>query len=444
MTSTLARQAFPHEDARSLEGNLSALGEDSQAGPSSVRPFLPPSHPISLKLRAILARPTSSHDDELAKRGLRALEEMYAVDQSEGEPPKRRSKKRRDAAKAMPTVDVTRARANFEQDAQRDLLAAGDQYVEALSTVDAALSEVQAQITSMRVTCDSVDQQLTMANNSTRYLLEQAEGLQRQKTTTEQQRALLDLFLARFTLRDAEKEVISKRDAPVDSKLFAAMDRLSEIRSDCRSLLEGGEELGGGTRAGMDIMAATSSQMDEVYDKIARYLNFQFRQAPKEGMMDVSKNLRESVERLIKGNREDLLRPALSVLATIRANFMSNTFHRALTQGTSGSRPIELHAHDPVRYVGDILAWIHQAVASEREFLGQVFGEKEGEGGRRVGERRKGIDGSIDWTNGSSDGALGSKTVYVREMLDRCLEGCGRPLRVSLTPRAKDAFVFKN
>lgn len=61
-----------------------------------------------------------------------------------------------------------------------------------------------------------------------------------------------------------------------------------------------------------------------------------------------------------------------------------------------------------------------------------------------MGERRKGIDGSIDWTNGSSDGALGSKTVYVREMLDRCLEGCGRPLRVSLTPRAKDAFVFKN
>lgn len=32
-------------------------------------------------------------------------------------------------------------------------------------------------------------------------------------------------------------------------------------------------------------------------------------------------------------------------------------------------RPIELHSHDPLRYVGDMLAWLHQAVASEKEHL---------------------------------------------------------------------------
>lgn len=32
-------------------------------------------------------------------------------------------------------------------------------------------------------------------------------------------------------------------------------------------------------------------------------------------------------------------------------------------------RPIELHSHDPLRYVGDILAWLHQACASENEHL---------------------------------------------------------------------------
>jgi hypothetical protein len=30
-------------------------------------------------------------------------------------------------------------------------------------------------------------------------------------------------------------------------------------------------------------------------------------------------------------------------------------------------RPIELHAHDPLRYVGDMLAWVHQSLAGERE-----------------------------------------------------------------------------
>ena len=40
-------------------------------------------------------------------------------------------------------------------------------------------------------------------------------------------------------------------------------------------------------------------------------------------------------------------------------------------------RPIEIHAHDPLRYVGDMLAWIHQSVASESELLHNLIeGEK--------------------------------------------------------------------
>ena len=37
--------------------------------------------------------------------------------------------------------------------------------------------------------------------------------------------------------------------------------------------------------------------------------------------------------------------------------------------GTKNSRPIELHSHDPLRYLGDMLAWVHQACASEREHV---------------------------------------------------------------------------
>ena len=37
-------------------------------------------------------------------------------------------------------------------------------------------------------------------------------------------------------------------------------------------------------------------------------------------------------------------------------------------------RPIELHAHDAQRYAGDMLAWIHQAVATERELVTAYFG----------------------------------------------------------------------
>ena len=39
-----------------------------------------------------------------------------------------------------------------------------------------------------------------------------------------------------------------------------------------------------------------------------------------------------------------------------------------LAPGVS-TRPIELHSHDPLRYAGDMLAWLHQATASEREHI---------------------------------------------------------------------------
>lgn len=45
-------------------------------------------------------------------------------------------------------------------------------------------------------------------------------------------------------------------------------------------------------------------------------------------------------------------------------------FHVFVFSGPGGTpRPIELHSHDPLRYTGDMLAWVHQATASEKEYL---------------------------------------------------------------------------
>jgi len=42
---------------------------------------------------------------------------------------------------------------------------------------------------------------------------------------------------------------------------------------------------------------------------------------------------------------------------------------------------MEIHAHDPVKFVSDMLAWVHQAVASEKEFSATVL--HQGKGGGR-------------------------------------------------------------
>lgn len=267
---------------------------------SSVSATLPPTHPISLKIRSILTARTSEEEDEKTREALRALEDMYPLRTAKG---KRRSKD--DAV--TPTVDLDRARRSLESDARDQLLTSTSQFISVLQSVDSALTRVQTQIASMSDACDDIDDRLTKSSNGTRYLLEQAQGLQRQQVTTDQQRAILDLFLSRFVLPPKESDAITNTSIPVGSSLFAAMDHLDQIRTDCRALLEGGAGVtSGGTRAGMDVMSNTSELLDKAYEKIAKHLAFQFRIPPREGM-DVGKTIRLCVARLLVG-REDLLR----------------------------------------------------------------------------------------------------------------------------------------
>ena len=55
-------------------------------------------------------------------------------------------------------------------------------------------------------------------------------------------------------------------------------------------------------------------------------------------------------------------RKCLFQVANTRHNSLFRRFISALTRGGPGGmpRPIEVHAHDPLRYVGDMLGWLHQ------------------------------------------------------------------------------------
>ena len=113
---------------------------------------------------------------------------------------------------------------------------------------------------------------------------------------------------------------------------------------------------------------------------------------------------------------------ALTDLAVIRQTTLLSQFTSALTRGGPSGlpRPIELHAHDPMRYVGDMLAWVHQAMATEREFLDSLFGL----------QHEKRMVGSV-WKRETKEGEVESEEVaWVRELMDRNLEKLCTPLKV--------------
>jgi conserved oligomeric Golgi complex subunit 6 len=202
------------------------------------------------------------------------------------------------------------------------------------------------------------------------------------------------------------------------------MSKTERIREDCRVLMAG--EDGAPTPAGLDIMSSTSTHLEQGFAKILRWISNEFRSLGGAGGsggqldfddVDVHPLMKESVAWLKK--RPELLTEALTILSESRQASLLSAFIAALTRGGPSGlpRPIELHAHDPMRYVGDMLAWVHQSIAAEREFLDGLFGMKSD--GRMVGSARDFV------------GKKGEEEEWIQELMDLAVSKLCVPLKVS-------------
>jgi hypothetical protein len=106
----------------------------------------------------------------------------------------------------------------------------------------------------------------------------------------------------------------------------------------------------------------------------------------------------------------------------MRRKAVVQDFMEALTQGDNvlSARAIDIQAHDPLRYLGDILAWTHQAVAGEKEILSLIFGVA-------ANSRQSELEpGNERWLE---DGTILSA---LDDLIEKDLEGTCRPIRVPL------------
>lgn len=74
-------------------------------------------------------------------------------------------------------------------------------------------------------------------------------------------------------------------------------------------------------------------------------------------------------------DRPVLFKYSLDEYIMARRNNIVRSFIDALTRGGPSGvpKPIELLSHDPLRYVGDMYAWIHQALMNEKDLLIALF-----------------------------------------------------------------------
>lgn len=228
----------------------------------------------------------------------------------------------------------------------------------------------------------------------------------RESTKANTKKAVAERFLDLFTLTPTELALLSApltftaRDS--NPPFFDVLDRLRSVSENTRALLTTEHQT-----AGTEIMQLLSSYQERAFDRLHKWTSAECRTLARDAA-DAAPALRRAFRAL--RSRPLLFRSAIDDAVNVRRQAVARQFVDALTRGGPGGtpRPIELHAHDPVRYIGDMLAWLHQASAGERELLEQMFSDRSEE------------DIVPDEIEAGT----------VEELMDRATEGTTRPLRM--------------
>ncbi|XP_030778047.1 conserved oligomeric Golgi complex subunit 6 isoform X2 [Rhinopithecus roxellana] len=272
-----------------------------------------------------------------------------------------------EALKALSTFFVEnslRTRRNLRGDIERKSLAINEEFVSIFKEVKEELESISEDVQAMSNCCQDMTSRLQAAKEQTQDLIVKTTKLQSESQKLEIRAQVADAFLSKFQLTPDEMSLLrGTREGPITEEFFKALGRVKQIHNDVKVLLRTNQQT-----AGLEIMEQMALLQETAYERLYRWAQNECRTLTQESC-DVSPVLTQAMEAL--QDRPVLYKYTLDEFGTARRSTVVRGFIDALTRGGPGGtpRPIEMHSHDPLRYVGDMLAWLHQATASEKEHL---------------------------------------------------------------------------
>ncbi|XP_077467080.1 conserved oligomeric Golgi complex subunit 6 isoform X1 [Stigmatopora argus] len=331
-----------------------------------------PNNPLSRKLNKILE--TRLDNDKEMLEALTALSEFFSE-------------------------NSLRTRRNLRGDIERRSLAINEDFACIFKDVIDELENVNEDVQAMSACCAEMTGRLKAAKEQTQDLIVKTNKLQGENHRLEVRAQVAQAFLAKFQLtKDETSTLRGAGDGAVTENFFKALHRVKQIHEDVKVLLRTKQQT-----AGLEIMEQMAVLQEAAYEQLYRWAQNECRGLTQE-TCDVTPTLTQAMEALQE--RPILYKYTLDEFGTSRRNAVVRGFIDALTRGGPGGtpRPIEMHSHDPMRYVGDMLAWLHQATASEKEHLEALL-------------KQVSVPGVEDDT---------------REVLGHITEGVCRPLKVRI------------
>lgn len=312
------------------------------------------------------------------------------------------------------TDNSPQVRRNLRSTIEKRSLSINLEFLLASDAAQQALDRVEEEVNSLAECCDKIAKALNSCNATTGDIISTTERLKQELEITTQRQEIVSCFLRDYQL--SNEEINALREEELNENFFKALSHVQEIHANCKVLLRTHHQ-----RAGLELMDMMAVYQEGAYERLCRWVQAECRRLGDTDNPEVGELLRTAV-RCLK-ERPVLFKYCAEEVANMRHNALFRRFISALTRGGPGGmpRPIEVHAHDPLRYVGDMLGWLHQALASERELVLALLDPDAvvdtGPTARRFSS--KGLESDI-----------GKNETDLTFVLDRIFEGVCRPFKV--------------
>lgn len=187
---------------------------------------------------------------------------------------------------------------------------------------------------------------------------------------------LLISFKEKFTLNEYEEFVLNSGD--LNNEFFTTLARAERINENCSILLSLDNP-----QLGLKIIAKSNQMINRSIERIVSYTNKTLG-----NMYSLSSKSRlATLHQCFKylQNKLNYFNSIVNTFSESRSKVLVDEFNRQVQgdfevngQGrsssiSSDSRPIYMSAHDPVRFVGDLLAYVHSVSVNESETITSIF-----------------------------------------------------------------------
>ncbi|KAL7783093.1 oligomeric Golgi complex subunit 6 [Trichoderma ceciliae] len=260
-------------------------------------------------------------------------------------------------------------------DLLREAISCNGEIVEEMGTVVERLKHIRGVVEKLNSRIETIQCPIHFAHTQTFPALRGMSSLFEQRMEIERKQETLSAVESYFVMTEDEIDFLTSTLKPVDNAFFTCFQKAKKISLGCEILL-GFEN----QTLGLELIDRTSVHVNMAFQKLYKWVQQEFRTLNLDNP-HVNPSMRQALR--VLAERPSLFQNCLDFFAASRERFLSEAFHCALTgiasHGTEDTttRPIDLTAHDPLRYVGDMFAWVHSATVSEREALESLFAVEE-------------------------------------------------------------------